>query len=190
MCIFQHKYYKQANKQYTDVGGGGGLLYISYIVASWIIKVIFYTYCLNYSPSCLWHVKHLSGMGLNLGPRQCAHTITESGLRPYLQGCYQPIMAQAKKVFLGDTGLWWWLALVQKYPESLAGTQTAKWYNMFSSHFILSLSLQVRCAVVCQLFLQIFPSPSSFLSHNSFPLKKSFEFNPFLAAVSQEDLDN
>lgn len=54
------------------------------------------------------------------------------------QGCYQPIMAQAKKVFLGDTGLWWWLALVQKYPESLAGTQTAKWYNMFSSHFILS----------------------------------------------------
>lgn len=79
------------------------------------------------------------------------------------QGCSQPIMAQAKRVFLGDIGLWQWLAWVQKYPENLAGTLDCKVVEyVFIPLYSLSLSLQVSCAVVRQLS-QIFPSPSSFL---------------------------
>lgn len=108
----------------------------------------------------MWNIY---GMGLkSQGPRQCAHNSSLSlGWGHISQGCYQPIMAQAKKVFLGDTGLWWWLALVQKYPKPCWNSDCKVVQHVFITLFSLTFSPGQVCS--CLPALPNIPISSSFL---------------------------
>lgn len=102
------------------------------------------------------------------------------------QGCSQPIMAQAKKVFLGDIGLWQWMtSLGSEIPRKPCWNLRLQSGRVCFHPTLFTLTFSPGQLCSCPPALPNIPISLLISSHHSFPPKKSFVFNPFLAAVSQ-----
>lgn len=131
-------------------------------------------YCLNYSPSCLWHVKHLwHGIEIPGTQAMCSQFITgvwAEATSP--RAATSQSWLRLRRSFWETQGpdddqLWF-----RKYPESLAGTQTASGTTCFHpTLFSLTFSPGQVCS--CLPALPNIPISLLISSHNSFPPKNS-----------------